>query len=206
MSDFTGGPGKTRTCDLRFRKPLLYPAELRDQSLRLLCFCSLTRDTDGRCPKPHGRRRFYGRRLAYSSPEGCVEAHRWSRRRRRRLASRCARDPSARALYACGIMNAPTAMPASTASTNSTSSTSFIEILLLPARSSCRARAFRPVSLMRRWKSAREGLLSNADSRSALTKPPRTKRCSSSAVQPPRTTAGTVEPSLALASSSRACR
>jgi hypothetical protein len=26
-----GGPGKTRTCDLRFRKPLLYPAELRDQ-------------------------------------------------------------------------------------------------------------------------------------------------------------------------------
>ena len=29
--DFTGGPGKTRTCDLRFRKPLLYPAELRDR-------------------------------------------------------------------------------------------------------------------------------------------------------------------------------
>src|SRR6516162_7132763 len=26
-----GGPGKTRTCDLRFRKPLLYPAELRDR-------------------------------------------------------------------------------------------------------------------------------------------------------------------------------
>jgi hypothetical protein len=25
-----GGPDKTRTCDLRFRKPLLYPAELRD--------------------------------------------------------------------------------------------------------------------------------------------------------------------------------
>jgi hypothetical protein len=25
-----GGPGKTRTSDLRFRKPLLYPAELRD--------------------------------------------------------------------------------------------------------------------------------------------------------------------------------
>src|ERR1044071_7044675 len=25
-----GDPGKTRTCDLRFRKPLLYPAELRD--------------------------------------------------------------------------------------------------------------------------------------------------------------------------------
>ena len=28
----SGGPGKTRTCDLRFRKPLLYPAELRDRS------------------------------------------------------------------------------------------------------------------------------------------------------------------------------
>src|SRR4051812_39185773 len=26
----SGDPGKTRTCDLRFRKPLLYPAELRD--------------------------------------------------------------------------------------------------------------------------------------------------------------------------------
>jgi hypothetical protein len=26
----TGGPDRTRTCDLRFRKPLLYPAELRD--------------------------------------------------------------------------------------------------------------------------------------------------------------------------------
>jgi hypothetical protein len=30
-----GGPGKTRTCDLRFRKPLLYPAELRDRLRRL---------------------------------------------------------------------------------------------------------------------------------------------------------------------------
>jgi hypothetical protein len=28
-TDF-GGPDRTRTCDLRFRKPLLYPAELRD--------------------------------------------------------------------------------------------------------------------------------------------------------------------------------
>ena len=26
-----GGPDRTRTCDLRFRKPLLYPAELRDR-------------------------------------------------------------------------------------------------------------------------------------------------------------------------------
>jgi hypothetical protein len=30
VADFTGGPDRTRTCDLRFRKPLLYPAELRD--------------------------------------------------------------------------------------------------------------------------------------------------------------------------------
>src|SRR5262245_39959800 len=27
-----GGPERTRTSDLRFRKPLLYPAELRDRS------------------------------------------------------------------------------------------------------------------------------------------------------------------------------
>lgn len=26
-----GDPGMTRTCDLRFRKPPLYPAELRDR-------------------------------------------------------------------------------------------------------------------------------------------------------------------------------
>jgi hypothetical protein len=26
-----GGPERTRTSDLRFRKPLLYPAELRDR-------------------------------------------------------------------------------------------------------------------------------------------------------------------------------
>src|ERR1043166_7684021 len=29
---FAGGPDRTRTCDLRFRKPLLYPAELRDRT------------------------------------------------------------------------------------------------------------------------------------------------------------------------------
>lgn len=29
-----GDPGKTRTSDLRFRKPSLYPAELRDHGLR----------------------------------------------------------------------------------------------------------------------------------------------------------------------------
>src|SRR5215469_18127112 len=31
MNFCRGGPDRTRTCDLRFRKPLLYPAELRDQ-------------------------------------------------------------------------------------------------------------------------------------------------------------------------------
>lgn len=30
-----GDPGMTRTCDLRFRKPSLYPAELRDRSAPL---------------------------------------------------------------------------------------------------------------------------------------------------------------------------
>src|SRR5450631_2610274 len=30
-----GDPGMTRTCDLRFRKPSLYPAELRDRNPRL---------------------------------------------------------------------------------------------------------------------------------------------------------------------------
>src|SRR5579862_6074586 len=30
-----GDPGMTRTCDLRFRKPPLYPAELRDRSVSL---------------------------------------------------------------------------------------------------------------------------------------------------------------------------
>ncbi len=30
---FRGGPDRTRTCDLRFRKPLLYPAELRDHDI-----------------------------------------------------------------------------------------------------------------------------------------------------------------------------
>src|SRR3954462_8919863 len=30
-TDANGDPGMTRTCDLRFRKPSLYPAELRDR-------------------------------------------------------------------------------------------------------------------------------------------------------------------------------
>ena len=34
----TGGPDRTRTCDLRFRKPLLYPAELRDPALKMKAF------------------------------------------------------------------------------------------------------------------------------------------------------------------------
>jgi hypothetical protein len=35
---FCGGPDRTRTCDLRFRKPLLYPAELRDRVCRNVYF------------------------------------------------------------------------------------------------------------------------------------------------------------------------
>src|SRR6185312_2783139 len=36
----TGDPGKTRTSDLRFRKPSLYPAELRDRKTRIhRCGC-----------------------------------------------------------------------------------------------------------------------------------------------------------------------
>ena len=30
-NEMNGDPGMTRTCDLRFRKPSLYPAELRDR-------------------------------------------------------------------------------------------------------------------------------------------------------------------------------
>src|ERR1700704_4449732 len=37
----TGDPGMTRTCDLRFRKPSLYPAELRDR---------ISNINDLRCP------------------------------------------------------------------------------------------------------------------------------------------------------------
>jgi hypothetical protein len=31
LAILVGDPGMTRTCDLRFRKPSLYPAELRDR-------------------------------------------------------------------------------------------------------------------------------------------------------------------------------
>jgi hypothetical protein len=34
MGKIAGDPGMTRTCDLRFRKPPLYPAELRDRAHR----------------------------------------------------------------------------------------------------------------------------------------------------------------------------
>ena len=33
---FLGAPGRNRTYDLRFRKPLLYPTELRERDVR--CF------------------------------------------------------------------------------------------------------------------------------------------------------------------------
>ena len=39
----TGGPERTRTSDLRFRKPLLYPAELRDHAIDALAFSTHVR-------------------------------------------------------------------------------------------------------------------------------------------------------------------
>jgi hypothetical protein len=39
-----GGPERTRTSDLRFRKPLLYPAELRDRILKLNTYLNLVFD------------------------------------------------------------------------------------------------------------------------------------------------------------------
>src|SRR5207245_9059107 len=37
--DRVGGPERTRTSDLRFRKPLLYPAELRDRIVQKAYMC-----------------------------------------------------------------------------------------------------------------------------------------------------------------------
>jgi hypothetical protein len=39
----SGGPERTRTSDLRFRKPLLYPAELRDQIIDILDSSTVSR-------------------------------------------------------------------------------------------------------------------------------------------------------------------
>ncbi len=36
-----GAPDTIRTCDLRFRKPLLYPAELREQGNKLILLDSI---------------------------------------------------------------------------------------------------------------------------------------------------------------------
>src|SRR6266568_4447628 len=61
-----GGPERTRTSDLRFRKPLLYPAELRDLKL----FQLLTIVTSAAC-RPGctlGTRRGPGGRVHLTSP------------------------------------------------------------------------------------------------------------------------------------------
>jgi hypothetical protein len=51
LSDwFFGGPGKTRTCDLRFRKPLLYPAELRDRLVLISIYSIKAISTRARNP------------------------------------------------------------------------------------------------------------------------------------------------------------
>jgi hypothetical protein len=73
-----------------------------------------------------------------------------------------------------------------------------------PFRRSWRANALRPASLTRRWKSAGVGRLPCTCIGSALARPSRTKRCSSSTVHPRRTNAGIVEPTPALASRRRA--
>jgi hypothetical protein len=36
-----GAPGRSRTCDPRFRKPMLYPAELRAQPAAFESWCNL---------------------------------------------------------------------------------------------------------------------------------------------------------------------
>jgi hypothetical protein len=44
VTESNGGPGRSRTADQRFRKPLLYPTELRGR-------CSLTRLSHAGLPK-----------------------------------------------------------------------------------------------------------------------------------------------------------
>jgi hypothetical protein len=58
----SGGPERTRTSDLRFRKPLLYPAELRDQLKNFSAGYHL--GTDFRSPYIHGELRCCKRRSA----------------------------------------------------------------------------------------------------------------------------------------------
>jgi hypothetical protein len=73
-----GGPGRTRTSDLRFRKPLLCPAELRDPRGR----CSITRY---RVQRQSGHPRRTRARLGELQPaprrivmhEGRVDAFAW---------------------------------------------------------------------------------------------------------------------------------
>ena len=50
--EIIGGPERTRTSDLRFRKPLLYPAELRGHSLRQDAASSLAQH-EIRCDSMH---------------------------------------------------------------------------------------------------------------------------------------------------------
>jgi hypothetical protein len=45
-----GGPERSRTSDLRFRKPLLYPAELRDQITELSLVMYIPRDRSNSIP------------------------------------------------------------------------------------------------------------------------------------------------------------
>ena len=79
----TGGPERTRTSDLRFRKPLLYPAELRDHAIENIPFelrrmsmairsaASTRPAASGRIP-PYGCTRHgseFGRCCVYAVPQ-----------------------------------------------------------------------------------------------------------------------------------------
>src|SRR5258708_40088707 len=48
INDFSGDPGRSRTCDLRFRKPSLYPSELQGHATYSLSLARIA-DAASRC-------------------------------------------------------------------------------------------------------------------------------------------------------------
>ena len=61
-----GDPGRSRTCDLRFRKPSLYPSELQGQiSNKIILSIFLFVDTRGQRPAVFA--------LVYGASHSCVE-------------------------------------------------------------------------------------------------------------------------------------
>src|SRR4051812_48235495 len=61
----SGGPGRSRTADQRFRKPLLYPTELRGHKDLVVC-CPFLADNSPSKQGQHGAYR--PERLLYSVP------------------------------------------------------------------------------------------------------------------------------------------